>query len=42
MGLIGNAKELSEETKSEIAQACAETKAGRFRTLAEVKKELGL
>ncbi len=40
--LIENAQELSEETKREIAQARAEIKAGRFRTLAEVKKELGL
>ncbi len=33
---------MSEETKKEIADARAEIKAGKFYTMAEVKKELGI
>jgi predicted CopG family antitoxin len=40
--LIENARELSEETKREIAEAREEIKKGRVHTLADVKKELGL
>ncbi len=40
--LVEDSQELSEQTKIEIAQARAEIKAGKFHTLAEVKKELGL
>ena len=40
--LLEDSWELSEETKKEIALARAEIKAGKFHTLAEVKKELGL
>lgn len=34
--------ELSEETKKEIEHARAEIKAGKFHTLSEAKKKLGL
>ena len=40
--LIEDAKELSRQTKKELAQARAEVKAGKVHTLAKVKKELGL
>ena len=40
--LIEDTQELSEETKKELAEARAEIKAGKYHTLAEVKKELGL
>jgi nitrogen fixation/metabolism regulation signal transduction histidine kinase len=40
--LIENTQELSEETKKELEEARAEIKAGKYHTLAEVKKELGL
>ena len=40
--LIEDAQELSEETKKELEEARAEIKAGKYHTLAEVKKELGL
>ena len=40
--LIEDSQELSEQTKSELAAARAEIKAGKSHTLAEVKKELGL
>ena len=40
--LIENVRELSEETKREIAEAREEIKEGRAHTLADVKKELGL
>jgi len=40
--LVEDSRELSEETKKEIALARAEIKEGRFHSLAEVKKELGL
>ena len=38
--LIEDNQELSEQTKKEIAQSRAEYKAGKTRSLAEVKKEL--
>ena len=38
--MIEDTVELSEETKREIEQARAEIKAGKFKTLAQVKKEL--
>jgi len=40
--LIEDSQELSEQTKRELAQARAEIKAGKYHTMAEVKKELGL
>ena len=40
--LVEDSQELSAETKKEIAFARAEIKEGRFHSLAEVKKELGL
>ena len=40
--LVEDSKELSEETRKEIALARAEIKEGRSHSLAEVKKELGL
>lgn len=40
--LVEDSKDMSEETKNEIADARAEIKAGRFYTMAEVKKELGI
>ena len=40
--LIEDTMELSEETKKEIKQAKKEFKEGKFCTLEEVKKELGL
>jgi len=40
--LIEDTMELSEETKKDIELARAEIKAGKFHTLEEVKKELGL
>lgn len=40
--LVEDSQELSEQTKIEIAQARSEIKAGKFHTLREVKKELGL
>jgi hypothetical protein len=40
--MVENSIELSEETKKEIALARAEIKAGKFHSLADVKKELGL
>jgi len=40
--LIEDNKELSEQTKKEIAQARAEIKAGKVHSHAKVKKELGL
>ena len=38
--LIEDNKELSEQTKKEIAQSRAEFKAGKTHTLAEIKKEM--
>ena len=40
--MVEDSQDLSEGTKKEIADARAEIKAGRFYTLAEVKKELGI
>lgn len=40
--LVEDTQELSEETKKEIEEARAEIKKGKFRTLSQVKKELGL
>ncbi len=40
--LVEDSHELSEEEKKEITIARAEIKEGRFHSLAEVKKELGL
>lgn len=40
--MVEDSQELNEEVKKEIAEARAEIKAGRFHTLAEVKRELGL
>jgi hypothetical protein len=40
--MIEDTKELSNQTKKELAQARSEIKAGKVHTLAKVKKELGL
>ena len=40
--LLEDTMELSEETKRDIAQARADIKAGRVKTLEQVKKELKL
>ena len=40
--MIEDTKELSDQTKKELAQARAEIKAGKVHTLAKVKKELGI
>jgi len=40
--LIEDSLELSKQTKAEIEQARSEIKAGKTRTLAQVKKGLGL
>ena len=40
--MIEDSQELSDQAKKEIALARAEIEAGKSRTLAEVKKELGL
>ena len=40
--MVEDTKELSAQTKKELAQARAEIKAGKVHTLAKVKKELGL
>ena len=40
--LIEDTKELSEETKKNIEKSRAEIKAGKFHTLEQVKKELGI
>ena len=40
--LMEDAMELDEETKKEISQARQEIKEGKYDTLNEVKKELGL
>ena len=40
--LLEDSLELSEETKKSVAKARSEIRAGKTRTLAEVKKELGL
>ncbi len=38
--LIEDTKELSEETKKELAEAREEIKHGKFHTLEQIKKEL--
>ena len=40
--MIEDTKELSDQTKKELAQARSEIKSGKIHTLAKVKKELGL
>ncbi len=40
--LMEDTLELDEETKKEIAQARQEIKEGKYHTLEEVKRELGL
>jgi predicted kinase len=40
--MIEDTQELNEETKRELVQARAEIKAGKFKTLSAVKKELGI
>ena len=40
--LIEDAMELDEETRREIAKARQEIKEGRYHTMEEVKKDLGL
>jgi len=40
--MIEDNEELNEQTKKDIAEARAQIKAGKFHTLAKVKKELGL
>jgi len=40
--LIEDSLELNDETKRDLAKAREEIKAGKVRTLAQVKKELGL
>jgi hypothetical protein len=40
--LIEDSLELDEETKKEMAQARQEIKEGKYHTLEEVKRELGL
>jgi hypothetical protein len=40
--IIEDTAELSEQTKKDITEARAQIKAGKFHTLAKVKKELGL
>jgi len=40
--LIEDTQELSEETKRDIQEARAEIKKGKFHTIEQVKKELGL
>jgi len=40
--LVEDSRELNEETKKEIALARAEIKKGKFHSLAEVKKQMGL
>jgi hypothetical protein len=40
--IIEDTAELNEQTKKDIAEARARIKAGKYHTLAKVKKELGL
>lgn len=40
--LVEDSQELDEETKKEIDQARQEIREGKYHTLEEVKKELGL
>lgn len=41
-GLLEDTMELSEETKRALEESRRDVKAGRVKTLAQVKKELGL
>lgn len=40
--MLEDTRELSEETKRDLVQARDEIREGRYRTLAQVKKELGI
>ncbi len=40
--LVEDSQELDEETKKELAQARREIKEGKYHTLEEVKKDLGI
>ena len=40
--LVEDTQELNEETKKEIAEARKEIRRGKYHTLEQVKKELGL
>ena len=40
--LVEDTQELNEETKKEIAEARAEIQQGKYHTLEQVKKKLGL
>ncbi len=40
--LLEDEMELSDQTKKEIQEARAEIKAGKYKTISQVKKELGL
>ncbi|MFH1257139.1 MAG: hypothetical protein V1494_07680 [Candidatus Diapherotrites archaeon] len=40
--LLEDTKELSDETKRDLEEARKEIREGNFKTLAQVKKELGL
>lgn len=40
--ILEDTQELNNQTKKEIGQARAEIKAGKFRTLSQIKKEVGL
>ena len=42
MDLLEDSKELSEETKADLAKARREYKEGKVSSLSQVKKELGL
>jgi len=42
LDLIEDTMELSEETKRDLAQSRAEIKAGKFKTLEQIKKEFKL
>jgi hypothetical protein len=42
MDLLEDSKELSEETKADLAKARTEYKEGKVSSLAQVKKEMGL
>ena len=39
--LLEDTKELTEQTKKEIAKSRAEFKSGKYKTLAQLKKETG-
>ena len=40
--LLEDEMELSDQTKKEIQEARAEIKAGKYKTISQLKKELGL